>query len=346
MSLPMVLNNGVAGFPFAGADVGGFFNNPSKELLTRWYQAGIWYPFFRAHAHIDTRRREPYLVGEPYVGLIAQAIRLRYQLLPAWYTAFHEASVNGTPIVRPQYYVHGGDERGFAVDDQLYLGSTGLLAKPVVTEGAVSVDVYLADDERYYDYFDYTVYSGRGTVSVPAPLDRIPLLMQGGHIIPRRDRPRRSAALMAWDPYTLVVVADRAGRAEGSLYVDDGQSFDYLRGAYIHRRFTYERHANGSATLKSEEFAAAAASAVAGGAGAAAAAFVKTMADVRVDKIVVVDAPREWQHKTSAVVVGDDGRQTAVPLRYYAQDGRAAYAVVKNGGGIGGGIGRSWRIDM
>src|SRR5436190_3272096 len=74
-SLPMILNFGIAGFPFAGADVGGFFGNPSKELLTRWYQTGAFYPFFRAHAHIDTRRREPYMAGEPYLTIIAQALR-------------------------------------------------------------------------------------------------------------------------------------------------------------------------------------------------------------------------------------------------------------------------------
>lgn len=99
-AFPMLLAQGIAGMPFAGADVGGFFGNPSKELLTRWYQAGAFYPFFRAHAHIDARRREPYLAGEPYVSIIRDAIRLRYQLLPAWYTAFHRASWEGMPILR------------------------------------------------------------------------------------------------------------------------------------------------------------------------------------------------------------------------------------------------------
>lgn len=51
---------------FTGADVGGFFGNPEPELLVRWYQLGAFYPFFRAHAHHDTKRREPWLFG--YVG--------------------------------------------------------------------------------------------------------------------------------------------------------------------------------------------------------------------------------------------------------------------------------------
>ena len=46
-----------------GADVGGFFGNPEPDLLVRWYQVGAFYPFFRGHAHHDTKRREPWLFG-------------------------------------------------------------------------------------------------------------------------------------------------------------------------------------------------------------------------------------------------------------------------------------------
>lgn len=46
-----------------GADVGGFFGNPETDLLVRWYQLGAYYPFFRGHAHHDTKRREPWLFG-------------------------------------------------------------------------------------------------------------------------------------------------------------------------------------------------------------------------------------------------------------------------------------------
>ncbi|PGG96710.1 hypothetical protein AJ79_09480 [Helicocarpus griseus UAMH5409] len=331
-SLPMVLNNGIAGFPFAGADVGGFFGNPSKELLTRWYQTGIFYPFFRAHAHIDTRRREPYLAGEPHMSIITQALHLRYQLLPAWYTAFQQASVDGSPIVRPQYYVHPDDEAGFAIDDQLYLGSTGLLAKPVVTEGASSVDVYLADDEQYYDYFDYTVYQGAGKKhTVQAPLEKVPILMQGGHIIPRKDRPRRSSGLMKWDPFTLVVALDRNGQADGTLYVDDGETYDYQNGAYIHRRFSFS-----SSSLSSEDI---------GAKGTKTGQYLKTMAGVRVEKIIIVGAPAEWEGKSSVLVL-EEGSHTGsqASLQWFAkQGGKAAYAVVKDPGVS---IGNLWKIDF
>ena len=64
----MLLSINLAGLSFAGADVGGFFGEPSAELFTRWYQAGSMTPFFRGHAHLDTKRREPWVFGDPWTG--------------------------------------------------------------------------------------------------------------------------------------------------------------------------------------------------------------------------------------------------------------------------------------
>ena len=120
VSFPMVLSIGLAGLPFVGgththtrtharahtlpvlptADVGGFFKNPDVELLVRWYQGGAFYPFFRAHAHLDTRRREPWLFEPDMMALMRDAIRRRYELLPLWYTLFYETSKTGAPVVR------------------------------------------------------------------------------------------------------------------------------------------------------------------------------------------------------------------------------------------------------
>lgn len=69
-------------------------------MMTRWYQIGAFSPFFRAHGHIDTKRREPYLFDQPYQGIMRDAIRLRYSIMPAFYTAFHQATQTGLPIMR------------------------------------------------------------------------------------------------------------------------------------------------------------------------------------------------------------------------------------------------------
>ena len=52
---PMLLSLSVAGIPFVGADVGGFFGNPSTDLLVRWYQAAIFHPFMRGAPSPVTR---------------------------------------------------------------------------------------------------------------------------------------------------------------------------------------------------------------------------------------------------------------------------------------------------
>ena len=132
------------------ADVGGFFGNPDPEMLVRWYQVGIFSPFFRAHAHIDTKRREPYLLDEPYKGMIRSLLRLRYALLPVWYTAFREASVTGVPVLRTHYVMFPKDEAGFAIDDQYFVGSSGLLVKPITAMSVTETQVYLPEDQARF----------------------------------------------------------------------------------------------------------------------------------------------------------------------------------------------------
>ncbi|KAJ9143755.1 Glucosidase 2 subunit alpha [Pleurostoma richardsiae] len=335
IAIPMILSQGISGFPFAGADVGGFFGDPDEDLQTRWYQAGAFYPFFRGHAHIDARRREPYLAKEPYRTIITEAIRLRYTLLPAWYTAFHQAHLDGTPIVKPMFYTHPTDEGGFDVDDQLFLGSTGLLVKPVVEQGKESVDIYIPDDEAYYDYFTYEIvptHKGKKT-TVAAPLEKIPVLMRGGHIIPRKDRPRRSTALMKWDDYTLVVTLPKHGQhAEGELYADDGNSFDFEKGQYISRKFVLD-----GATLTSTDAEGRDAKSIKEG------SWLQAMRDVQVDKIIVVGAPSAWATKKEVTVSSAGKTWTALVDFVPAAKHRAAYAVVRK---VGAAIGADWTLSF
>lgn len=328
----MLLAQGIAGMPFAGADVGGFFGNPSKELLTRWYQAGAFYPFFRAHAHIDAKRREPYLAGEPYTSIIRDAIRLRYSLLPAWYTAFHRASWEGMPILRPHFVMFPDDEEGFAIDDQFYLGDTGMLVKPVVDEGQKETMMYIPEDDvPYYDYFNFTVYTGKGIHTVPSPLENVPLLMRGGHIIPRKDRPRRSSGLMKYDPYTLVISLPSSGGAGGVLYVDDGETYDNKNGEFIHRSFMFSL---ADKTLRSGNLHPEPAKA---------AKYVKSMKDVRVERVIVIGVTDEWKAKTKVAVKQGSKSWDAKITVHGAVGKAAAYAVVRDPKVA---ITKDWSIDF
>lgn len=235
---PMLLSLSVGGMPFVGADVGGFFYNPDSELLVRWYQAGAYHPFFRAHAHIDTKRREPYLFAEPYVSHIREAIRSRYRLLPYWYTVAFQTNQTGIPMMRPLVYEFPDDANVFATEQQYMVGDAILVA-PVSEAGKTSQDVYLPGSQGWY-HFESGAKAPSGHFVADAPANRIPVFQRGGTIIPKRERARRSSTLMARDPYTLVVALDEKGKASGELFQDDGETFDFVEGKYIHRRFTFE----------------------------------------------------------------------------------------------------------
>lgn len=143
ISVPMLLTLSITGISHSGADVGGFFKNPDAELLVRWYQvnfkalskyflklnellnnckAGAYQPFFRAHAHIDTRRREPWLFDEQTKNLIREAVHARYNLLYYWYTLFYLNEKSGVPPMLPLWANYPKDKNVFAIDDQYMIG--------------------------------------------------------------------------------------------------------------------------------------------------------------------------------------------------------------------------------
>eukprot|EP01112_Ceratiomyxa_fruticulosa_P015791 TRINITY_DN4699_c0_g2_i2.p1 TRINITY_DN4699_c0_g2~~TRINITY_DN4699_c0_g2_i2.p1 ORF type:complete len:945 (+),score=243.39 TRINITY_DN4699_c0_g2_i2:232-3066(+) len=239
---PMLLTLGIAGITFSGADVGGFFGNPEDELLTRWYQAAAFHPFFRGHAHLDARRREPYLLPEPYLSVVRTSIRIRYTLLPFWYTTFHENTLTGLPVMRPLWVEFTDDFETFDMDDEFLVGSA-LLVKPVSSSGQQTTEVYLPGATTlWYDFFTFKSHPGGRRVTFDTPLEKMPVLQRGGSIIPKKERPRRSSLHMTDDPYTLQVALDSQGSAVGELYIDDGHSFDYQKGQYHRRKFTFDKN--------------------------------------------------------------------------------------------------------
>lgn len=244
-SIPMCLSLSVAGISFCGADVGGFFGNPDAELFQRWYQVAAFQPFFRSHAHIDTKRREPWLFPEDTKLVIRDAIRKRYSYLPLWYTMFYEHERSGLPIMRPLLSQYPLDKNAFALDNE-YMLSDKLLIRPVNAKGLNKVDVYFPSKngekqaDIYYDVDDYRKIERVGMESVPVNSYKIPVYQRGGTIVPKKERIRRSAILMHDDPYTLIVTLDAAKQAKGTLYIDDEKSFEYKQGKYLYLEFEFK----------------------------------------------------------------------------------------------------------
>ncbi|CAB1316098.1 unnamed protein product [Coregonus sp. 'balchen'] len=220
---------GLVGISFCGADVGGFFKTPSAELLVRWYQAGAYQPFFRAHAHLDTPRREPWLFGPDNTALIREAVHQRYALLPYWYLQFYHAQRTGQPVMRPLWVEYPEDIATFSIDDEFLIGRD-LLVHPVTDERSSAV---------WYDVHTFQRHGGAQNLYIPVTMSSIPVFQRGGSIICRKNRVRRSSSCMENDPYTLYVALDPEGNAEGEFYIDDGHTFKHETDKqFIHRRLS------------------------------------------------------------------------------------------------------------
>ncbi|XP_044304563.1 neutral alpha-glucosidase AB isoform X4 [Varanus komodoensis] len=240
ISIPMCLSLGLVGFSFCGADVGGFFKNPEVELLVRWYQVGAYQPFFRAHAHVDTTRREPWLFGDENKALIRDAIRERYALLPFWYTLFYHSYRTGQPVMRPLWVEYPQDVTTYSIDDQYLLGDA-LLVHPVTAQGARGVQVYLpGKGEIWYDVHTHQKLHAPQTLYLAVTMSSIPVYQRGGSIVARKERVRRSSDCMHKDPYTLFVALGPQGTAQGDLFLDDGHTFSFeTKKQYLHRHFNF-----------------------------------------------------------------------------------------------------------
>uniref|UniRef100_A0A1A8SMD4 Glucosidase, alpha, neutral AB n=1 Tax=Nothobranchius rachovii TaxID=451742 RepID=A0A1A8SMD4_9TELE len=252
ISIPMCLSLGLVGISFCGADVGGFFKSPSPELLVRWYQTGAYQPFFRAHAHLDTPRREPWLFGPENTALIREVIRQRYTFLPYWYQLFYHAYRTGEPVMRALWVEYPQDPATFAVEDEFLIGRD-LLVHPVTEEGARGVTAFLpGKEEVWFDIHTFQKHNGAQNLYIPVTMSSIPVFQRGGSIIPRKLRVRRSSACMEHDPYTLFVALNTRRTAEGELYIDDGHTFNYDNKEFIHRRLFFSNNVLSSVNVAPE----------------------------------------------------------------------------------------------
>ena len=239
-SIPMVLNLGLSGQPFAGPDVGGFGGDCNGELLTRWTQVGACLPLFRNHTALGTARQEPWAFGEPYESICRRYIELRYRLLPYLYTAFWQASLTGLPIARPLALEFAGDDATRALDDEFMLGDS-LLVAPVLERGAVRRPAYVPAG-TWYDFWTGERMAGPSRREVRAPLDFLPLYARAGAVIPLGPIMQHSSEPVSQQLALHVF----PGNASSQLYEDDGETQAYRRGERRFTRFELRSAGNGT----------------------------------------------------------------------------------------------------
>lgn len=229
-NIPMGLGLGLSGAPNTGHDVGGFAGpRPDPELFLRWVQSGIFQPRFCIHSwNSDGTVNEPWMYPD-ILPLVRDAIRFRYRLLPYLYTLFVTAAETGAPIARPLVYHFPQDPHCHTASFDFMLGPN-LLVAPVFEPGLRSRTVYLPAGTAWCDFYSGEWHTGGQAVTVPAPLERIPLFVPTGGMIPLGPPMRHVGARP--DDTREVRVFLPPGEAHGTftLVEDDGLTLGYQRG--------------------------------------------------------------------------------------------------------------------
>lgn len=217
-SVPMVLNLGLSGQPFAGADVGGFDGDPEPELFVRWFELGAHLPFFRGHGAESSCRKEPWAFGPAVEAHVRHALEWRTRLVPYLETLMEEAARTGLPVARPLFFADPGDGALAEVDDAFLLGDA-LLVAPALAPRVRERDVRLPRG-AWVDLRQGDRHAGGRVVRLDAPLGDPPRLLRAGHILPLAEPRTRCDEPIG--ELELHVALDEGGRASGELFEDAG----------------------------------------------------------------------------------------------------------------------------
>ncbi|MBQ8954944.1 MAG: glycoside hydrolase family 31 protein, partial [Clostridia bacterium] len=188
------LSMGCAGIPWWTTDIGGFhdghIDDPAfRELLIRWFQWGCYCPVMRLHGDRKPGEKvlrrdgtqslgsggdnEVWAFGEEAYPILVKYMARREELRPYVRDLMRQAHEEGMPLMRAMFYEFPEDAACAALKDQYMFGSRYLVA-PVLYPGARSRTVYLPAGQ-WRDVDAGAVYSGGQTVTVAAPLERMPV---------------------------------------------------------------------------------------------------------------------------------------------------------------------------
>jgi len=242
-TVPMLLSLSLSGISFCGGDVGGFIGDPEPELAVRWYQLGTFMPYFRGHSEINCKRREPWLYAPVYFNPIKESIKDRYKLLPYLYTCFEEHSRTATPIMRPIWFNEDkiADASTMFEQERFMLGE-GMLIVPILESGKNHIKGFLNGlSGRWYDF--YSKKEMFGDEEIRTGLDRIGCFVKGGNIIPlfHTKNHTKSSKDAKECNINLFVALDEEQKSKGSMYFDDGETFNFQKGEYMRRTIKFDK---------------------------------------------------------------------------------------------------------
>jgi alpha-glucosidase (family GH31 glycosyl hydrolase) len=228
MQIRTGLNLAMSGIPHWGTDTGGFYlvGPDEGELFVRWLQFSAFCSIFRAHGH-TWRRHLPWSHGEAIESICRRIIELRYRMMPYTYSLVWQAHRLGLPTMRPLVLNYPDDPHVWDLGTQ-YLWGDDILVAPVTRRGATHWTVYLPEGS-WHDYWTQETHQGPRGVTVEAPLERLPLFVRSGAIIPL-------GPVMQYDgeiePNEITLLIYPHGQSAFELYEDDGASNAYRNGGH------------------------------------------------------------------------------------------------------------------
>jgi len=230
--IPAGLNYEVSGLPYWTTDIGGFTDgNPDdpayRELFVRWFEYGTFCPIFRVHGTRTTNTNELWSYGLDAQQILTSFDRLRYRLMPYIYSLAWMVTNEGYTPMRPLVMDYRQDIRAQNVGDQFMYGPA-LLVNPVTETGATSRELYLPKS-KWYDFWTGHALDGGRVIDAVAPLDRIPIYVRAGSILPMGPDIQYSTEKPA-DPIELRVYT--GADASFTLYEDENDNYDYEKGVH------------------------------------------------------------------------------------------------------------------
>ena len=231
------LNFSAVGCPYWTSDIGGYSGgDPSdpkyRELFTRWFQYGTFCSIFRAHGRRYPGKtetpNEPWSYGPEAEKILTAYIDMRYKLLPYIYSLSAMTTQTDYNPMRLLAYDFAQDSKVLDIKDQFMYGPA-FMACPVLAAGKTHREVYLPKGLDWIDYWTDATYPGGATITADAPIEKMPLYVKAGSIIPQYNKVYGNE--IAHDaPIRLDVYAGVDGKF--CYYEDDGHSTSYQQGNY------------------------------------------------------------------------------------------------------------------
>lgn len=185
LNLKMLPSLNMCGFLYVGADLGGFGDDTTRDLVLRWLALGVFTPLMRNHSAIDTRNQEFYQFEN--TEDFRHVIGVRYRLIPYLYSEYMKAALGNDMMFKPLAFAYPDDTFAPQVEDQLMLGNEIMIA-PVYTQNANGRYVYLPEEMIFVKFLpDGTISQetlSQGHHYVEIALNEVPLFIRKDKCIP------------------------------------------------------------------------------------------------------------------------------------------------------------------